>query len=393
MLTKVSSSDPVLVDGCGLPRYWSTVWTLFHGSSFALSTLGTKLEHIDALYRHAESMRCNLDDALADLNLECLGNILEAFFVHLRNVPRPTASSVRRWDTAFSFVRTTCLLLEKNPVVGRTMADIQARIFRLNNLYLGLRPFRRRYDRRPRAIPRAVVMELLEMVQPGHPKNPFREPTTQWRVYVLVCLLLLQGLRVGEALSLKANFLISERDYRSGTLRHRLTVVTNELEDDPRAQSPSLKNENAIRTIPVTPATAEAFLAYAENYRGRVNHSYFLSSARNRPLSFSGATKALEKLTESLSPEARAQLLDATDATYLRPHALRHTCAVLRMKQLLATSSSVDQAMMHMRSFFGWSKDSLMPQYYGKVAMDERLNESWNDTLDERLSILRALPV
>ncbi len=365
---------------------------MLHGADLAPSTLKRKLGHIEALYAHTESLGGNLDDALAELDLALLGNALEAFFVLLRNVPRPTETTAKRWTTAFQFVRDTCLRLEKNPAVGRKLADVQAHISRLDNLYLGLRPFRVRYGRKPKAIPRAVVAELLEVMKPEHPRNPFAEPETQWRVYVLVCLLLLQGLRLGESLGLQANFLKSERDPRTDSLKHRAAVRTHEEEDDPRAEKPRQKNDYAIRTIPVAGPTAHGLQTYLENYRGRVEHSYFLSSARSLPLTLSGATKALERLTEALSPEARAQLLDVTDAKYIRAHALRHTCAVVRMKQLLAAGNTADQAMMHLRSFFGWAKTSVMPLHYAKMAMDERLNETWNDKLDERVEILRSLP-
>lgn len=351
-----------------------------------------KLGHIEALYVHTESLGGSLDDALAELDMERLGNVLEAFFSKLRNMPKPTQTAKARWTTAFHFVRDTCMRLEKNPCVGRDMADIYSHISRLDNLYLGLRPFEIRYGKKPRAIPRAVVAEILEAVQPGHPNNPFATPETQWRVYVLVGLLLLQGLRLGEALNLMSDFLKSERCHRSGVLKYRLSVKTNEYEDDPRAQKPSHKNEYSIRTIPVAAPTAQGFQAYSENYRGRVNHSFFLSSARAMPLSLSGASKALERLTQALTPAARTQLLDVTGATYIRAHALRHTCAVVRMKQLLDTGNTTDQAMMHLRSFFGWSKESVMPLHYAKMALDERLNETWNDRFDERASILRSLP-
>jgi len=199
MLILISEHGPVLVDADRLPRYWASAWTLLHGADLAPSTLKRKLGYIEAFYAHTESLGGNLDDALADLDLTLLGNTLEAFFVLLRNVPRPTGTTAKRWTTAFQLVRDTCLRLEKNPAVGRKLADVQAHISRLDNLYLGLRPFRIRYGRKPRAIPRAVVAELLEVVQPEHPKNPFLEPETKWRVYVLVSLLLLQGMRLGES--------------------------------------------------------------------------------------------------------------------------------------------------------------------------------------------------
>jgi integrase len=393
MLLKLSTTEQVLVDSDNIPRYWAAVWELFHGANLAPTTLEKKLGHIEAIYVHTEILGGNLDDALNEVDLDKLGNILEAFFVKLRNVPVPTTTTLNRWNTAFHFVRDTCERLEKNPSTGKNILDIRARISRLDNLYLGLRPYKPRYGRKPRAIPRVVVAEILEAIQPGSPKNPFKTDSTQWRVYVLVNLMLLQGLRRGEALSLSADFIKSERNPKNNEVRWRLSVRTNEAEDDPRADPPSIKTANSIRTIPVAEQTAIGFLAYLENYRGKVEHRYFLSSVRGLPLSLDGASKALEKLSEALSPFARSELLDLTGARFIRPHALRHTCAVVRMKQLLSTGNTPEQAMMHLRSYFGWSKTSVMPLHYAKAALDERLNETWNDQLDDRLAVLRNLPI
>ena len=101
--------------------------------------------------------------------------------------------------------------MEKSPAKGKKLEDIQVHIFHLDNLCLGLRLFRARYGKKPRAIPRLVVAELLDAVQPGSMKNPFAEAKTQWRVYALVNLLLFQGLRISEALTLKADFVKAEQ--------------------------------------------------------------------------------------------------------------------------------------------------------------------------------------
>lgn len=392
MLHKNSTSGPVLVDEHGLPRYWAAVWALLHGGDLAPTTLAKKLGHIEALYQHTESLGGSLDDLLEDLELDRLGNALEAFFVSLRNIPVPTTATANRWKTAFHFVRDTCQRLERNPAIGNKMAGIQERIGRLDNLYLGLRPYKPRYGRKPRAIPRIVISELLEAIQPESPKNPFSAESTKWRVLVLVNLLLLQGLRRGEALSLPADFLKFEKDPRTGTTKWRLSVRTNEFEDDSRADPPSIKTVDSIRTIPIAEKTAHAFLTYSDNFRGKVDHKYYLSSVRSLPMSLEGATKSLEKLSQCLSEQAKSELFYLTGARVIRPHALRHTSAVIRMKQLLSMGNTPEQAMMHMRSFYGWSKTSVMPLHYAKAALDERLNESWNDEFDGRLEILRSLP-
>ena len=114
------------------------------------------------------------------------------------------------------------------------MADIRARMSRLDNLYMGLRPFKRRMGNKVRAIPRSVLIELMETVTPGSATNPFEYAETQWRVFALITLLLFEGLRQGEALTLTADFLKSERDPVSGQLKYYLSVMTDESLDDPR---------------------------------------------------------------------------------------------------------------------------------------------------------------
>ena len=52
----------------------------------------------------------------------------------------------------------------------------------------------------------------------------------------------------------------------------------------------------------------------------------------------------------------------------------------------------MDVALQKMRSFFGWSRHSDMPQKYAKAVFDDRLASVWNNVFDERVSLLRAIP-
>lgn len=392
MLIKQTPLGPALVDDASMPRFWASVWSMFREADLAPSTLGQKLAHINALYVHVEEHGQNLDDALSAMDLVTLGSLLESFFVKLRNVPHPNGSTLNRWNTAFHFVRDTLMRLEKNPAKAKPLEAVMGRVNHLDNLYLGLRPYRPKKTFRPKALPRSVVSELLDALQPGSPTNPYRSEATQWRMLAVVSLMLFQGLRRGEALLLPADFLKVERHPRTRDLSFRLSVRNVETEEDPRANAPGIKTQASIRTIPVARQTAEVFQTYSENYRGRVDHGFFLSSVRGLPLSLAGVNKGFDPLTEALSARARAELLDFTGSDRLRPHSLRHTCAVVRMRQMQAADVPTDKAMMNLRSFFGWSKGSTMPLHYAKAALDEQLNESWNDKLDDRLALLRSLP-
>jgi integrase len=392
MLYILSPRTPILVDDQWLPRYWAVVWSLLHGGGLAEQTLKRKLRHIEALYEHGESCGVAIDDALSALNFHSLDHALESFFVNLRNSPEPSSQVLARWNTAFHFVRDVCARIAKNPESSISRDDIHLKISRLDKLYLGLRPRKKVPAAKVRALPRNVVTEMLDKITPGALGNPFVGEFTQWRVFCLVVLLLYQGLRRGEALVLRANSLVSQRDRNTGRISWILHIPNNVPNEDPRGEAPSLKTAESVRSQPVTPTTAEIIQTYLENYRGKTNHAYLLSSIRKQPLSLEGVSKIFQKLTEALSESARAELYTMTGAKYLTAHALRHTCAVIRMKQLIATGQSPEQAMAQLRSFFGWAKTSVMPLHYAKAALDERLNETWNDQLDDRLELLRALP-
>lgn len=391
MLLQLSDRKCVLVDAHKLPRYWSSVWSIYHEGGLAESTHRQKLRDIEALYNHAESINKNLDDSLALQDLEALGIVLESFFVKLRNTNSSGFTATRRWNNTFHFVRNTCERLEKDPSRKKMLGTIEANIRRLDNLYLGLRPFKCRNFSRVRAIPRTVLLEIIEMIQPGSERNPFEYTTTQWRVFALISLLLFQGLRTGEALTLLANFHKTDIDHITGRKRSFLSVQTDESRDDPRSSKPSIKTMQSIRSIPMSEQTGQVMQAYLENFRGRPTHPFFLNSIQNKPLSPEGVRKLLDRLSKALSVTARETLKEVTGFNTVTPHDFRHTCAVIRMKQWLESGLSPEQSMSHMRSFFGWSRTSTMPLLYAKAALDERLNDSWNDAMDDRLNMLRNL--
>lgn len=368
------------------------MWGIFHGGALADTTLLGKLRYIDSLYRHAEDLGADLDDAISTVDFDVLCKILDSFFISLLNAPAPNESSVKRWKTAFHFVRKTCERVEKNPATGIKMEEIRLRLQRLDNLFLGLRPYKKRLGSKVRALPRSVLLELLEAATPGSETNPFEYIDTQWRIWAGVCLLFFQGIRIGEMASLPANFVKSEVDIRSGNRRFFMSIKTDESEDEPRYTKPGIKTVDSIRTIPMSGQTAGIMQTYEENFRGKPNFIHFLISMQEKPLSVEGMRYALRKLTSALSPDAKKLLFDRTGAKNVTAQPLRHTCAVIRLKQWSEQGIPLEQVMERMRSFFGWSKDSLMPLLYAKAALDEQLSESWNDQMDMRVNILRNMP-
>jgi integrase len=213
MLQKLPHYGYVLTDRLGLPRYWAAAWTLIIGGSLANSTLKQRLANIEAFYRHVESdQRLGfLDDALGAQDLSFLEEVLETYFITLRNVPEVGATAEQRWRDAVAFVRDICERISRTLATSTHFEDLRIRLERLDRLYGQLRMTKKTKPAMIRALPASVMQELYEAVIPGSKTNPFKNEASQWRVYVSFLLLLHQGLRRGEALSLSADFLKSER--------------------------------------------------------------------------------------------------------------------------------------------------------------------------------------
>lgn len=393
MLQKIPVYGYTLIDNLGLPRYWSSAWGLLFGGSLAESTLKQRLSNIEAFYAHVDTLKYEgaLDDALGNINVPFLEEMLETFFVTLTNVPEVGATSEQRWKDALSFVREICERISRTLLLTGRFEDMRIRLERLDRMYGKLRVTKKARPKFVRALPASVMQELYSAVIPGSNTNPFQSDASQWRAYATFMLLLHQGLRRGEALSLPADFLKSEQT-NSG-LQYWLNVRTNEYEDnDLRHTTPSIKTIASIRQIPVSSQTANALQTYLENYRGKQNHSFLLSSARGQALSAEGVHYFFKRLSTALSKDCLKVLYDRTGMSSISAHDLRHTAAVVRVKQLLSRGESMPEVLQKMRSFFGWSVDSPMPQLYAKAAFEERLNTVWNDAFDDRAAMLMELP-
>lgn len=120
MLIKIPSSGYVLIDQCGLPRFWAATWTLLIGASLAASTLRQRLTNIEAFYQSADALRGPgaLDDALAELDCSLLEEMLEVYFLTLVNVAQVGTTAENRWRDAQSFVRDVCERLARSPAMS-----------------------------------------------------------------------------------------------------------------------------------------------------------------------------------------------------------------------------------------------------------------------------------
>lgn len=162
MLKKIPHYGPVLIDHIGLPRYWAAAWGLIVGGSLAQSTLKGRLSRIDAFYVHADSdgRHGRLDDALGQLNLPLLEELLESYFISLRNVPEVGATAEEMWRDAVGFTREIAERLSRTPELSLLFAEIGIRLERLDRMYTQLQVSKKIVPRFVRALPASVMSEL-----------------------------------------------------------------------------------------------------------------------------------------------------------------------------------------------------------------------------------------
>lgn len=400
MLAKIRHSElptmsgPVLVDRFGVPRYWSAVWASFLPADLAPSTISQKLSRVEAFYQYVDESQGlgALDDALGAFDVDAICSALEGYFLTLRN-RAVTPASEERWQSALQFVTETIQRLTRGSLALDQQRALSGRLMKIELLNGHLHVGRRRRTERIRSLPSEIVETLYEMLDPESSINPFRGAVSRWRVYTIFMLLLHQGLRRGELLNFPVDVIKSAFDRNHHQIRYWMTVRYNEYEeDDPRYSRPSIKNAPSIRQIPVSKSTALLVQEYATNYRGKPDHSFLINSQKQSPLSTEGVTKIFQKMTNSLPRRLRKILVDHTGDDSISPHDLRHTCAVVRLNQLLSSGLEMTDALQRMRVFFGWSRESEMPLRYARAVFEDRLASVWNSRFDDRVDVLRNLP-
>ena len=188
----------------------------------------------------------------------------------------------------------------------------------IHKLVRAIRARRPRWGREGLIRDRALTSEqwdrLIELVEPSHPDNPFRDPRVAERNALLVLMLAYVGLRRGELLGLQ----VPDIDWQQQTLTiHRRP----DNPEDSRTRQPRAKT--LARTVPVPAHLIERIDRYVRETRrstkGANTHRYLFVVHRQgpqegEPLSESGVTKVFAILRRSdplLAP--------------VHPHTLRHS--------------------------------------------------------------------
>jgi hypothetical protein len=236
-----SLSGPTLVDGLGLPRFWAAVWASFMPADLAPATVGKKLGQIERFYQHADALLGpgGLDNALADFNVESLRNALEGYFLSIRNSSSITEASEERWQLAIQFVFENSERRSGNYSDPNLLLDFKDKLRDLELIRSQLHIGRRRRPERVRSLPSEVVEHLYQLLDPESSINPFQNEASRWRVFVSFIIMLHQGLRRGELLTLPVDVIKCSFDRSMKKDRYWMNVKYNEYEGIPATRSPA----------------------------------------------------------------------------------------------------------------------------------------------------------
>jgi integrase len=371
----------------GRPRFWPTAWTLANaGKGWSESTLKTRLRHLDRLYLYCDAQYGAeaLDNALGEANASLVHAMVNDFYFELTSEPDYTSTDAQCWDVVRLFVLHFARHWAVRNEAWRSVVASMNGTGRIRERKRGRVKF-------VRALPDVTLSELLAVAAPHSRRNPFENLGTQIRNWLIVLLLLLCGLRRGEALLLTVDSMKHDLDRQSGEIRHWLDITTVE-NGDRRSTKPGIKTSNSHRQIPISVDVAGLIEQYIAEYRRDDGTTQFLLTAKDGGgLSAESVNKLLAQLSAAMSPVALQRFKERTGGkNRISSHDLRHTCATVRYGFFIQADADRELTFQRMRAFFGWATNSDMPALYARAAIEEDLLKSWASLFDKRVHALRG---
>lgn len=381
---------PFVTENNSFPAFWLNVWISLNKSSNAPNTIKKKIGYINSLYEFNNQYpnNQNLDIAISNLDIKYIESLLTAFFVKISNKYPPLQSDQEKWSECIKYIEYVLGQISDSSESDLSN-EFNKRIRRLKNSFRTLH-FNKKIINysKVRVVPKEIVSKVFEKLNPGAYDPIFKRPKTQWNAYIFFQLAFTCGLRRSEILILKADSVMTYTE-SSGKKRYWIEVTTTQDDQlDPRSSQPSIKTVNSIRNVPISESLYDLITYYLINIRGKVSSPYLLISQRKAPLSYEGVTKYFDKINEFLSSNIDKKFINNP----ISPHDLRHTCAAIRFGQFVENTKDTESAVMKLRLMFGWSKDSSMPSHYAKAQIQDMLDKSWDNTMDNHIQMLSKIP-
>ncbi len=229
------------------------------------------------------------------------------------------------------------------PAVAARFADVTRRVIDAINARVPNKSGRNTLKLR-KGLSEEDMAELLRVIDPRSPDNPWQDEHTRYRNALLINWLLYLGLRIGEALGVQT----TDLDSHNGEVTiHRRADDIN----DPRRYQPQTKTR--ARVLEMNAALKAQTQAYILHHRRQLpqakKHCFlFVASHTGRPMTLAAVGKLFHEL-RAKSPSL-PKILSA--------HVLRHTWNDMFSKKMddMGVTPEVEQ---HSRSYLmGWSPTS-----------------------------------
>lgn len=207
-----------------------------------------------------------------------------------------------------------------------------------------------------------VVAEILRVIDPHSPDNPWQNEHSRYRNELIILWLLYLGLRRGELLGVR----VSDINFRKGTV-----IVARRADDvtDPRKMQPNAKTK--AREIPISTGLQDKTIAYVMKCRGDIpgarKHDFLIvASDSGNPFSIPSFAKVFNILREKCPQLPR----------HLFAHLLRHTWND-RFSEEMDKQNVGEETEKKSRSYLmGWSETSGTAATYTRRHVRKKAQEA-----------------
>ena len=354
---------PMLLDEQGLPIAWPTLFATvrIRNAGLAFNTIKNKLNELTVLLRwqnfHDRDLVAEFKSgkvlsisdivSMRDFSAKKVSrgdssrdsSTMVARFPEASLAPRPSADRVRS-QVLYNRMSTIADYLE---FLGQTIAqnrsdrDLAAAFDRMARNLRQHRPRGRSRHRdilEPLSSEPGLIEDFVKVGSVGHPENPFRRGRTQRRNELMFRLLLETGIRIGELLSLRLDFI------NTGEMPNISVRRTHDDKKDSRAYQPVAKTRERI--IRISEQLGVDIHRYCMEDRavtpGANRHPYLFVTHHSgktlgQPLSVSSVANKIFGSMQRVRPEF----------SIIHPHSFRHNANYL-------LSKAVDERNRRVRS-------------------------------------------